>query len=125
MFDRGPDEALRFFGATPTTEDIEELVVELGLACERWLGKHGFAGAAEDDVEADDDAQGILQLASVAGTVATGERAGRRVKRVTMLGGKEFALGPRCAAYEGYNLHAKRGRRRREVAWPRTGGRSG
>ena len=33
--------------AMPTTEDIEELVVELGLACERWLGKHGFAGAAE------------------------------------------------------------------------------
>ena len=105
VFDRGADEALRFFDAMPTTEDIEELVVELGLACERWLGKHGFAGAAEDNVE-DDDAQGILQLASVAGAVATGERAGRRVKRVTMLGGKEFALGPRCAAYEGYNLHA-------------------
>lgn len=28
------------------------------------------------------------------------------MKRVTMLGGKEFALGPRCAGYEGYNLHA-------------------
>ena len=39
VFDRGADEALRFFDAMPTTEDIEELVVELGLACERWLGK--------------------------------------------------------------------------------------
>jgi hypothetical protein len=81
-------------------------VVEVGLACERWLGKQGFAGEAEDHVEDDDYAQAILQLASVSGTVATGERAGRRVKRVTMLGGKEFALGPRCAAYAGYNLHA-------------------
>jgi ribosomal protein S27E len=106
VFDRGADDALRFFEATPTTDDIEALVVEVGLACERWLGKQGFAGEAEDNVEDDDDAQGILQLASVSGTVATGERAGRRVKRVTMLGGKEFALGPRCAAYEGYNLHA-------------------
>lgn len=67
----------------------------------RWLGKQGFAGEVEDTVEDEGDALGILQLASVSGTVATGERAGRRVKRVTMLGGKEFALGPRCAANEG------------------------
>jgi hypothetical protein len=106
VFDRGADGALRFFEATPTTDDIEALVVEVGLACERWLGKQGFAGEVEDTVEDEGDALGILQLASVSGTVATGERAGRRVKRVTMLGGKEFALGPRCAGYEGYNLHA-------------------
>jgi len=38
--------------------------------------------------------------------VATGERAGRKVRRVIVLGGKEVPLGPRCAGYEGYNLHA-------------------
>jgi len=38
--------------------------------------------------------------------VALGERAGHKVRRVVMLGGKEFALGPRCASFEGYNVHA-------------------
>ena len=106
VFDRGADEALRFFEAPPTTEDVEALVVEVGLACERWLARQGFAGEAEDSEEAAEDGQAILQLASVSGRVATGERAGGRARRVTRLGGKEVELGPRCAVYEGYNLHA-------------------
>ena len=100
VFDRGGDDALRFFQHAPTTEDIEGLVVEIGLACERWLARRGFAGEAEDSVE-DDDAQGVLQLASLGGTVATGERAGKRVRKVVLLGGKELALGPRCAGFDG------------------------
>jgi len=32
-------------------------------------------------------------------------RAGRRVPRVQVLGGQVFGLPPRCAAYDGYNLH--------------------
>ena len=40
VFDRGADGALRFFEATPTTDDIEALVVEVG----------------EDHMEDDDDA---------------------------------------------------------------------
>jgi len=106
VFDRGADDALGFFTAPPSTEDIEGLVVEIGLACERWLARQGFANEVEDATEDEDDAQGVLQLASLAGTVATGERAGRKVRRVTVLGGKEVPLGPRCAGYEGYNLHA-------------------
>jgi hypothetical protein len=98
VFDRGADGALRFFRAVPTTEDIEGLVVEIALACERWLARRCFAGAVED-AEPDDDAQGVLQLASLGGAVALGERAGRKVRRVVMLGGKEFALPPRCATY--------------------------
>jgi len=31
----------------------------------------------------------------------------KRVKRVQVLGGREFELGPNCAIYEGYNLHAR------------------
>lgn len=105
VFDRGADGALRFFRAAPTTEDIEGLVVEIALGCERWLARQGVAGDVED-AEPDDDAQGVLQLASLGGTVALGERAGRKVRRVVMLGGKEFALAPRCATFEGYNVHA-------------------
>lgn len=107
VFDRGADEALHFFQHTPTTEDIEGLVVEIGLSCERWLARQGFAGEAEDRAEEEeDDAQGVLQLASLSGAVATGERAGKRVRRVVVFGGKEYALGPRCAGFDGYNLHA-------------------
>jgi len=106
VFDRGGDDALHFFPRAPSTGDIEGLVVEIGLACERWLARRGFAGEAEDSVEGEDDAQGVLQLASLGGAVATGERAGKRVRRVVVLGGKEYALGPRCAGFDGYNLHA-------------------
>lgn len=105
VFDRGADGALRFFQAAPTTEDVEGLVVEIALACERWLARQGFGGDV-DDAEPEDDAQGVLQLASLSGAVALGERAGHKVRRVVMLGGKEFALGPRCASFEGYNVHA-------------------
>lgn len=48
----------------------------------------------------------MLQLASLNGEVALGARAGKRVRRVITLGGKEFALGPRCASFDGYNVHA-------------------
>jgi hypothetical protein len=47
VFDRGADGALRFFRAVPPTEDIEGLVVEIALACERWLARRCFAGAVE------------------------------------------------------------------------------
>jgi hypothetical protein len=113
-FDRGADGKLRFFTARPTTEDVEALVLEIALACERWLGKQGFAGEEEDSQVDEDDAQGVLQLASLRGTQALGERAGRRVKRVITLGGKEVALSPRCASYAGYNVHANVALRARE-----------
>ena len=88
-------------GGSPTAEDIEGLVVEIGLASERWLSRQGFAGEAEDSAEDEDDAQGVLQLASLSRTVATGERAGKHVRKVVALGGKECALGPRCSAWSG------------------------
>jgi hypothetical protein len=114
VFDRGADGKLRFFTARPTTEDVEALVLEIALACERWLAKQGFAGEEEDSQVDEDDAQGVLQLASLRGTQALGERAGRRVKRVVTLGGKEVALSPRCASYAGYNVHANVALRARE-----------
>jgi hypothetical protein len=79
---------------------------EIGTACEAWLSSEGFAGDDEDATEPQDDVQGILQLASLTGTHALGERARRAVRRVVTLGGRPFALPPRCASFEGYNLHA-------------------
>jgi hypothetical protein len=61
----------------------------------------------EDAAEDAEDAQALLPLASVSGRLASGERAGRGVvRRVQVLGGREVALGPRCAVWEGYNVHA-------------------
>ena len=48
----------------------------------------------------------MLQMASLNNVVALGERAGKRVRKVVTLGGKEYALGPRCASFDGYNVHA-------------------
>ncbi len=42
--------------------------------CERWLAKQGYAGDDDDSTD-DDDAQGALQLTSLNGLVALGERA--------------------------------------------------
>jgi len=100
----GADDALRFCQATPTNEDIEALAVDIASACERWLSARGFSGEAHDDDPdvGEDDAQGLLQLASLMGMSATGERAGKKARRTQRLGGREMALGPRCAAYEGY-----------------------
>ena len=108
VYDRGADGALRFFQSTPATDDIEGLVVEIAISCGRWLAKQGFGGEAEDGdaSEIDDDAQATLQLASLAGSIVVGNRAGRTVRKVQRLGGKDFALPPRCAAYAGYNIHA-------------------
>ena len=98
---------LTFVRAIPSTADVEVLGEEIGRKAERWLSRQGFAGEADDEVEDVDDAQALFQLASVSGRLTTGERAGRGVvRRVQVLGGREVALGPRCAVWEGYNVHA-------------------
>ncbi len=44
--------------------------------------------------------------ASLFGRAALGERAGKRARRVQILGGKEVKLAPRCASLLGNNLRA-------------------
>jgi len=106
LFDRGADGALRFFPWAPSTADIEGLVTEIGEACEAWLAREGFAADSEDTPEEEDDVQGVLQLASLTGTHTLGPRARKGVRRVVTFGGKAFDLPPRCASFDGYNLHA-------------------
>lgn len=105
VFDRGADGQLRFFQHTPSTRDVVVLVQRIERAAERFLASRGFQGEA-DDTHAEDDAQGVLQLASLLGLHAVGPEANKRVRRVQVLGGKEYALPERCATVEGYNLHA-------------------
>ncbi len=41
----------------------------------------------------------MIQQASLLGQTALGERAGKRARRVQVLGGQELALPPRCASF--------------------------
>jgi hypothetical protein len=91
----------------PHTEDIERLVVGIVEACEAWLARQGFGAEDEGgDHDDEDDAQAVIQQASLLGQAALSERAGKRARRVQVLGGKELALPTRCASFAGYSLHA-------------------
>ena len=105
VYRRAGDGRLTFRRVVPHDDDVERLVVAVGDACERWLAKAGFGPEEEGDA-GEDDAQAVLQQASLLGQVALGERAGKKVRRVQVLGCREVALPARCASYEGYNLHA-------------------
>jgi putative transposase/transposase-like zinc-binding protein len=105
VYSRGADGRLRFLHASPHTGDVEALVVDIAERCEAWLARRGYG--PEDEVDAEgDDAQAVLQEASLLGKAALGGRAGRRARRVQTVGGREQALPERCAAYLGYNVHA-------------------
>ena len=87
----------------PATEEVEDLVVSIAERCERWLAAQGFGDEDEELQVDDDDAQGLIQAAAVAGRSAA---LGRKAKRFQVLGGKPYELPPRCASYGGYTLHA-------------------
>jgi hypothetical protein len=102
----GSDDRLSFRRVVPHTEDIERLVVRIAEACEAWPVRQGFGAEDEGDADDDDDTQAVIQQASLLGQAALDERAGKRARRVQVLGGKELALPPRCANFAVYSLHA-------------------
>jgi len=88
----------------PAQEEITDLVVTIAQRAERWLAKKGF-GIDQEDVpleEDPDDAQVLLMAASMEGRSAL---RGRRTRRKGVPRNPED-LPHRCAAFEGYNLHA-------------------
>jgi hypothetical protein len=108
LFTEDPEtEAPRWHRArTPTTEDIEALVVRIADRAEAYLARRGYGrDAPGDEAEAaEDDALALIQSASVAGRSAT--RRGRKASRVQVKGGRPFQLPPRCASCDGYTVHA-------------------
>ena len=91
----------------PSQEEIEVLVSLVAERVERWLKRKGF-GRDEEDVpveEDEDDAQVLLMAASMEGRSALGRRSGRKTRRMGVPRGPS-ELPPRCAAINGYNLHA-------------------
>ena len=64
-----------------------------------------------DDTQADDQAQqepllAAIAAASIQGMVATGERAGRRVRRVLSDPAQGIRTAPLCFAARGFSVHA-------------------
>ena len=80
----------------PHTEDVERLVVSIAESCEKWLAKQGYGEEAE--TQGEDDAQAVIQAAALAGKAALGARAGKRARRIQVLGGREVELPPRVYA---------------------------
>ena len=70
----------------PHTEDIERLVVRIAEACDAWQARQGFGAEDEADDADADDAQAVIQHASLLGPAALSERAGKRARRVQGLG---------------------------------------
>ena len=70
------------------------------------MERQGYGFDEPEHYETDDDAQLTLLGASLAGRAALGLRAGRKVRRYQVLGGRTVRLPPRCAVCDGYNLHA-------------------
>ena len=99
------DEAPSFHSIpAPTTEQVQAVLVYATNRMERWLRRQGLD--LDEEEIADEDAFAAQASASVAGRVALGVRAGRRVRRVRRVGGREVRLPERCAQVGGFNLHA-------------------
>ena len=90
----------------PTTEEVQEVVTQIAWTVERWLGTQGYAADEPCEEDQDDDANGVLLSASVAGRVALGVRAGAKVRRLQRASTRPFRLPALCAEDQGYNLHA-------------------
>jgi len=91
----------------PTEEEMAELVAKIAKRVEGLLERRGWPMEGElCPMEEDpDDAQTLLVAASMEGRAALGRRAGRWTRRMGLP--RDPGAPPRrCAAMDGYNLHA-------------------
>ena len=82
------------------------MVTDLARTIETWLDTQGYGSDDPCDEDQDDDANGALLAASVAGRTALGTRAGARVRRLQRADARPFRRPPLCGEAHGYNLHA-------------------
>lgn len=97
-----------FHGAPPLQdEDVKEIVEVTAHRVIRLLRKRGVLdGDAYDDFAEAEPLLAGLTSASIKGLVATGDRAGRRVRRVLSDPAEAVRTGPLCFASSGFSLHA-------------------
>ncbi|MDJ0766501.1 MAG: transposase, partial [Myxococcota bacterium] len=88
-------------------EDVKQIVETVAHRVIRLLRKRGVLD--DDEYDSFADGQPVLARmtsASIFGLVSTGERAGRRVRRVLSDPSEAVRTGPLCYASSGFSLHA-------------------
>ena len=88
----------------PTTAEVAELVALARLRIDRLLLRLGLL--VDDGDDASDDAQTLMQQASLSGRIALGVRAGKRPRALVGPAGPDRTLPKRCAQSGWYSLHA-------------------
>lgn len=88
----------------PTTAEVAELVALARVRIDRLLLRLGLL--VDDGDEASDDAQTLMQQASLSGRIALGVRAGKRPRALVGPAGADRPLPKRCAQSGWYSLHA-------------------
>jgi hypothetical protein len=95
----------------PTDDEIKKLVETIAKRVIRLLVRRGVlddTADAPDRLSEEEPALAGLLKASVLGTAATGERAGRRIRRVLSDPVPGQRTGDLCFASRGFSLHAAR-----------------
>lgn len=88
-------------------DDVKELVQTIAHRVIRLLTKRGILDEdAYDELADDEPLLAGMTSASILGLVSTGERAGRRVRRVLSDPSEAVQTGDLCFASRGFSLHA-------------------
>jgi len=88
-------------------EDVSDLVQTVAHRVIRLLKKRGVLdGDAYDELADDEPLLAGMTSASILGLVSTGDRAGRRVRRVLSDPSEAVRTGDLCFASRGFSLHA-------------------
>ena len=93
--------------APPTDADIQQLVERTAARVVRLLQRRGLLDPeAPDPLARDQPLLAALTTASLQGRVATGPRAGQRLRRRLTDPAEGHRTGPLCYAARGFSLHA-------------------
>ena len=102
------DEGPVFVPAPPMTDDdVQQIVQTSARRIIRLCTKRGLLDDAQTDPLADEEpVLAAITAASVRGLIATGERAGQRLRRVLRDPATGVRTAPLCFASRGFSLHA-------------------
>ena len=109
MYVKHPDTGEPTFVAVepPTDEQLQHLIEQAAYRLITVLERHGVLNDSQTDPLADDSPLlAGLTAASIQGRTATGERAGRRLRRLLSDPAEGLRTAPLCVAARGFSLHA-------------------
>ncbi len=97
-----------FIPAPPLEDaDVQEIVETAAERIVRLLQRRGLLDDSQvDELTEAEPLQAALAAASVQGQLATGERAGQRVRRLLSDAAQAVRSAPLCFAARGFSLHA-------------------